>query len=181
MKAKKIYYISDTSRAYFAIVGIITVCALVFSLKVLFDKFEFRNEFEYYLIPFLAILASIHAYKALKKLYVLIRFNIPIIELYDTFFIVASYQGGKYTFLYKSLFGKYSYSKINTKDIDSIYRNKKLIRMDYSNVQGYTFITGTIDGKNFDIPTIIGSIGSSNYLNLKIKLNQENFDVSKMI
>ena len=180
-KPKKIYYTSDTSRAFFAIVGIIVVCALLYSVKVSFDKFEFRNEFKYYLIPFLGVLAAIHAYKGLKKLYVLIRFNIPIIELYDSFFIVALYQGGKYTFLYKSLFGKYSYSKINTKDIDSIYRNMKLIRMDYSKVHGYTFITGTIDGKKFDIPTIIGSIGSRNYLNLKIKLNQENFDVSKMI
>ncbi len=181
MKPKKIYYISDGSRVFFTIVGIIVVSALVFSLKVSFDKFELRNEFKNFLIPFLVVLASIHLYKALKKLYVLIRHNIPIIELYDTFFVVALYQGGKYTFLYQSLFGKYNYSKINIKDIESIYRNKKLIRMDYTRVQGYTFITGTIDGKKFDIPTIIGSIGSSNYLNLKIKLNQEDFDVSKMI
>jgi len=66
-KPKKIYYTSDTSRAFFAIVGIITVCALLYSVKVSFDKFEFRNEFKYYLIPFLGVLAAIHAYKGLKN------------------------------------------------------------------------------------------------------------------
>ncbi|WP_103866184.1 hypothetical protein [Aquimarina sp. I32.4] len=181
MKPQKVYYLGDGSRMTFIILGIVVVCAALFFLKWSFDEIEFKFELGNLLTIAGALLCLNLAYKGIKKLYNMIRYNIPIIELYDTFMVVALYPGGKYTFAYKALFGKFSYSKIDFENIESVYRNKKLIRMDYSRVQGYTFITGTIDDKKYDIPTIIGAIGSSSYLNLKIRLNQENFDVSKMI
>ncbi len=181
MKPKKTYYLSDGSRVTFVILGIIMISASIFFINWAYEDIKFEFEFKNLLSLLIILLCINLGYKAIKKLYVLIRYNIPIVELYDSFMVVALYPGGRYTFAYKTLFGKFNYSKIKYSDIESIYRNKKFIRADYSRVQGYTFITGTIDNKKFDIPTIIGAIGSSNYLNLKINLNQEDFDVSKMI
>ncbi|MFD2910119.1 hypothetical protein ACFSX9_15420 [Flavobacterium ardleyense] len=181
MKADTTYYFSDGSRAAFVILGLIVVCAAIFFVQWSFDKIEFAFEFANLLSLLLLFLCVYLGYKGIIKLYVLIRYNIPIIELYNSFMIVALYPGGKYTSAYKAFFGKYDYAKINYSDIKSIYRNKKFMRMDYSNVQGYTFIEGTIDGQKFDVPTLIGAIEKSNYILLKVKLNQAEFDVSNMI
>ncbi len=181
MKSNKTYYLSDGSRGGFIFLGIVVVLAMFFFATQIYDNLEFKFDLGNILSFFGMLLCLNLTYKGIKKLYQSIRYNIPIVELYDSSMVVALHPGGKYSFAYKSLFGKYDYIKIEYSEIGSIYNNKKLFRSDYPRMQGFIFIKGIKEEKGFDFPTSIRAIDSMDVSILKTLLSQKGVEVSEMI
>jgi|GEM_PF-5049953 len=180
MKLEKIYYLSNNGRFLHVFIATIVCVALLFLGNESFKEIDWDFDFETIKYLILTILIFYFFYKGIKKIFTLITKNIPFVEIHDTHLIFVSYSG-KYTHAYRSLFGKYNYSKIEYNEIISLYKNKKFLNTKYPKTRGFIYLKAKMQNNEFDIPTYIKAIDGIELINLKQRLEKKGINVKDML